>query len=1160
MKRKFSTIILAVLLALSLAMFAACGDDSGNNNLPVESGEDTIIVDDVNVTPDNYDAKKVVYVAIGRLSKLTTYKSASTGTSVASVAGLFGYTQQTDCVTIKHGDEFYVDSNSNSRFVSVKHEAFAKGDNVAYRVNSGSIVNSEAESYKDVFGVTPDKLLSGHVFNDDTIVFAEFKGEENGEYAFRYVLDKDKGNALLFKQMKEFGNLNAYPSFTDNTVIELTVKDDYTPVKFSYTSKYIVSVSVLVDLPCVEENEVVFSDFNGEIEIPDTEAFNEAMSSEPSQVIPSEDKPVDKTQEKIVGALLKADLIKGVALNGVIRYNNVELPVKINGRTDIDKIMNDENADILSLIDLKISLGLYDDSLAVTYHDKKLYFDLAGVKFVKELPLDDIDDSTSGIPELIESVDLASYIKITEEESDTYRIRLNSVMVEGVIKSALQSVGLAGENVDEEFDLSVGLYIPSDRVGVISLNLTTDVVDIAADFNLSDEKFIEPVDEDYSAEPQILRAGINANLDLAGFTASADGYISYDITEFNPEKALKAEVNVTLGSSLKSMLSMSASFSKDVPAWIGTVAKADTLNIVYADGKMMFVTLAGGKATFAAEIPLGSNAEDDTEDDEEGASFDFETIKSLVTALLEVKISDKTVSVNVKQEAITVIGAIWTQVPELIMDKAGQLAGVMLGSYIGKPIKDIGLDVDIENGTVVLYADAYDVNVAAGKVYIEGREYDAVRLFSLALTGISADEYSFGWDIEKIYEDNLKAEEVINATATVAETSIRDGYKDEVNAVRALYLALTDDQKSLCYSVSGEAYYDKLISGSEKLIKAVDDFSATVESGKINTLNSKFNKFTDEQKAYFESAYADEYEAYIAKRVENEAEKAASLKTFAEGVTVHTESEFAAMSDSEIYNLFKTFATNYETLNGLCDKTLEGIDLTNFYAELSGVVNTYVEKIGSLAENTKYEVQYCDGLSADELTALYKRNVGFYKKYASDFVGKKIETRINETDPNFIVKCYLVDYYLQYNGSGFRKYAVLTAEQEIAALKEFAQGEYDVAEFETKLAKIEALISLTDKNAIANMEDLNDLKAAYYAVLAESLKTELPVITAKMKKINDNPEAEGIDWGGVDEEVRAYDAKIKSLTSEFKSTLESEIAEFKAQKSEFDDNIFDYGF
>ena len=1159
MKRKFSAIILAVLLALSLAMFAACGEDSGNNNLPVESGEDTIIVDDVDVTPDNYDAKKVVYAAIGRLSKLSTYKSASTGTSVASVAGLFGYTQQTDCVTLKHGDEFYVDSNSNSRFVSVKHEAFAKGDNIAYRVNGGQIVNSEAESYKDVFGVTPDKLLSGHVFNDETIVYAEFKGEENGEYTFKYVLDKDKGNALLFKQMKEFGGLNGYPVFTDNTIVMLTVKEDYTPVKFVYNSKYVVNVSVLGDLPCVEENAVVFSDFNGEIEIPDTEAFNEAMSSEPSQVIPSEDKPVDKTQEKIVGALLKADLIKGVALNGVIRYNNVELPVKINGRTDIDKIMNDENADILSLIDLKLSLGLYDDSLAVTYHDRKLYVDLANVKFVKELPLEELESVTSKIPGMIRSADLASYVKITEEENDMYRVRLNSVMIESAIKSVLQSAGLAGENVNEKFDMSVGLYIPSDRVGVISLNLTTDLVEIAADFNLSDERFVQPVDEDYTAEPQILRAGINADLELAGFTASANGYVTYDITEFNPENALKAEVNVTLGDSLKSIMSMAGMFSKDVPAWLGTVAKADTINLVYANGRMMVVALADGKATFAADIPLEKDS-DGEEDDSEGISLDFETVKAIVSAFFEVKISDNVVSVNTKQEMMSLVGLVWNQVPEIIMNQAGQLAGVMLGSFIGKPLENIGVDIDAENKTLNIYIDAYDVSVASGYVYIEGREYDTVRLLNLTLAKISADDYAFGWDLDKIYADYLKAEEVMNATATVSTASMREGYGDEVVAVKALYVALTDNQKALCYSISGEDYYDKLISDGEKLKKSVDDFAKTVDLGLVKTLNSKYNKFTDEQKAYFASAYPDKYAKYIEKRVSSEADSAAAVKAFADGVTVHTESDFDAMTNDEIFELFKTFAANYETICGLCEKSLEGIDLTNFYAELGVVVKAYAEKIGTFADETKYEVQYAEGLSSDELIALYERVDGFYKKYADDFDSMKIWTKVNEIDPQLLLKCYLAEYYLKYNGSGFRKYAVLAAEQEIAALKELAQGEYDEAEFKAKLGTIETLVGMTDESAISNMSDLDDLKTVFYSSLADKLKEELPVITAKMKEINANPEAEGIDWDDVDAEVKAYSEKINILTDKLKLKLTKEIAEFKVQKSAFDDNYFDYAF
>ena len=1153
MKRKFSTIFLAVLLALSLATFASCTTSGGNNDLPVESGEDTIIVDDVNVTPDNYEAKKVVYAAIGRLSKLTTYKSASTGTSVASVAGLFGYTQQTDCVTIKHGDEFYTDSNSDSRFVSLKHEAFSKGDNIAYRINGGQIVNSEAESYKDVFGVTPDKLLSGHVFNDATIVYAEFEGTENGEYTFKYVLDKDKGNALLFRQMKEFGNLNGYPSFTDNTVVHLTVKEDYTPVKFTYTSKYIVNVSVLGDLPCVEENTVVFSDFNGEIEIPDTVAFNEAMASEPSQVIPSEDKPVDKTQEKIVGALLKADLIKGVALNGVVRYNNVEIPVKINGRADVDKIMNDENADILSLIDVKLSMGLYDDSLAVTYHDKKLYVDLPGVKFVKELPLEEVESVTSGIPGMLKSADLASYVKITEEEGDMYRVRLNSVMIEGVIKSVLKNAGLAGDNVDEKFDLSVGLYIPTDRVGVISLNLTTDLVDISADFNLADERFVQPVEEDYTAEPQILRTGIKADIALADFTASATGYVSYDITEFNPQNALKAELNVTLGDSLKSIMSMAGMFSKDVPAWLGTVAKADTLNLVYAEGKMMLAALKDGKATFAVNIPLEKDSDGENGDSED-VSLDFETIKALASAFLELKVSDNVFSVNVKQEMMSLVGLIWNQVPELIMNEAGQLAGAMLGAYIGKPLQNIGFDFDAENKTFNLYIDAYDVGVASGDVYIEGREYDTVRLLNLTLAKISADEYVFGWDIDKMYDDCLKAEEVMNATATISTASMREGYSGEVTRVKTLYAALTDDQKALCYAVSGENYYDKLISESEKLKKSVDDFAKTVDLGLIKILNSTYNKFTDEQKAYFASAHPDKYEKYIEKRVKNEADSAASVKAFAENVIVHTESDLDAMTNDEIYELFKTFANNYETICGLCDKSLEGIDLTNFYAELGAVVKAYAGKIGTLADNTKYEVQYADGLSVSELIALYNRVDGFYKKYADNFDEMKIWAKVTEIDPQLLIKCYLTEYYLKYNGSGFRKYAVLAVESEINALKELANGEYDETEYKTRIDNVETLKGLTDESAISNLNELGEIKTAFYEALAAKLKTEIPAVTEKMKTINNDASAEGIDWEGVHAEVTACSGKINLLSAEYKLKLTKEIAAFDIQKSKFEKN------
>ncbi len=1082
MNKRLINAVLAVIFALSLALFVGCGS-TGSGGLPVESGKDTVISKVVGATPDKYNAKNAVYAAIGRLSQIDTYKSTSTGTSVASVGGLFGYTQKTDCVSIKHGDEFYTDSNSESRFVTVKQEVFAKGGKIAYRVNGGDIVNTEAESYKEVFGVTPDKLLSGHIFNDETIAYAQFTSVENGEYTFRVVLDKDKGNALLIKQMKEYGNLNDYPVFTENTVIDLTLKEDFTPVKFSYTSKYIVNVSVLGDLPCVESNEVVFSDFNEEVAIPDTEAFNRAVSSEPSTITPSEEKEQDETSEKIVAALLKADLIGGVALNGVVKYNGVELPVKINGRADIDKIMNDENADILSLIDLKVSLGVYSDSLAVTYHDEKLYFDLGDLKFVKEL---EFEDETEDVFDTIADVDLSSYFAITEEDGDMYTVRINNLLVESMIKTALVNAGLAGDNINDCFDLSVGLYIPTDRVGVISLNLTTDLVDFGVDFNLSDEKFVLPADENYETEPLVLKTGFDVSFNLANnlanFTATGKAYVSYDITEPDPSKALKAELNVTLDNSLKGMIGLSSSFSSDVPAWLGTISEADSVNLVYSDGKLMLIAMKGDKPTFATEIPLGDEDEEETVDesdadtDSDDSSVCFETIKSIIAEYLVVNISGGVISLNVKDEVVNLLGYFWNDLPELLITKLGKTGGMILGGYIAKPLEDIGIDFDIAGKSMTIYIDAYDVSVGGGNVYIEGRDYEITRLFGLTVSAISADDYSFAWNIDKIYEDYLKAEEVIEEAEKIADVSIAKDYTANVNGAKARYEGLSDDQKSLCYNVSGTDYYEGLITESGKLIKAVEDFAGLAESGKISTLNSKYKAFTAEQRDYLSENYSAALETYIGRRVEDETGKVAALKTFIDGMQVHTDKEFDAMTDDEIYQLFNTFAVKYESINALCEKSQKSLDLEKFEGELNGVVETYVKKIGTLAENTKEEVLFSDNLTVEELLVLYNRVYGFERKYSSGFASKKIWSLVKEADPDFEVKCYLPEYYLRYNGSGFRKYAVLAIEKEIDALTELVKGEYDRDELSARMGNVDKLMGCTDKSAISNTDKLDVLK------------------------------------------------------------------------------------
>ena len=87
MRKKIYLIILTLMLAVTSTLFAGCGGGSALPN--VNSDEDRMITQQVTVPPTEYNAKKAVYATIGRLSKYSTYKATSSGTSVAAGSGLF---------------------------------------------------------------------------------------------------------------------------------------------------------------------------------------------------------------------------------------------------------------------------------------------------------------------------------------------------------------------------------------------------------------------------------------------------------------------------------------------------------------------------------------------------------------------------------------------------------------------------------------------------------------------------------------------------------------------------------------------------------------------------------------------------------------------------------------------------------------------------------------------------------------------------------------------------------------------------------------------------------------------------------------------------------------------------------------------------------------
>lgn len=1163
MKKKILIWALAVMTVISLFLLAGC--EKGSESIPeIKSDNDKIITGEVNSLPCETDPKDVLYMALGKLSSLDSYRTENKGAAVSTIAGgLFNYVQKNDCGMVKSGDEYYTFSNSYSKFVSVKHEAFGKGDNIAYRKNGGDILNASALAYKEVYGVLPTKLLSGHVFNDETIKSAELTDSANGNYAFKIVLDKEKGNVLLYKQMKEFGNLNGYPVFTADTVVYLTVKEDYTPVKLSYESKYKVSVSLLGEIPCTENNEVTFYDINGSVNIPDEEAFAAAITEKPSVIVPSEEKPVDRTSEKIVAALLKSDIKNGVALAGNLRYNGLEVPVKINARVELDAIMNDDNADIASLIDVKLSLGTYEDVFSVIYHDGKLYVNSGSVKIATDIvPSADgaVGNGEGGISSVIGSVDPASLIKI-EEDGAYYTVKLNDLKIDMAIKTALRQLGLAGDNVDSAYDLGVKLYIPSDRIGTISFGLKTDIIDCGAKLNLSEEEFPVPDLNDYVYEPETIKFGAEADVSAFGFGAHVSAKLSYDILKPSAE-ALKAEVNITPDSSIKSLLSLAGGFSSDVPVWIEKIGKADSLNILVDGNKVMFVALKDGKPTFATEIASSKEEKEDVKYVGDGGAdigIDFNAFLEFMLGAVERKDEGKAAYWSVKEDMMSVVNAFWKQVPEMIVLKADKTIGALFGSFVGKPLASVSAEVNAETNFAKIVVEAYDVAVGSGNVYIEGRDYAKTELLSVSLQYGLLDEYTFAWDSEKLYNDIVAAKRVIDMVETVKNPYLDVLYKERVLEAEDAYASLTDDRKVLVYNVSGERYFSDLVKKGNKLFTDVESFAKAVDLGLISVLTKTYNSFSQEQKDYFKQAYPAEAKKYFSRRTVAEKDYTDEVIAFTNGLNGYSEAALKAMSGREISELFAAHTNAYEKYVTLCAGSLANIDTAKFEAETRKVVKAYAEYVIALADKAKLEIIVSSDRSVEELLALYAKYDGFNSSYRESVEKKAIVKLIDEIAPEYAAKCYIVDYYLRYNGSYFRKYAVLALEAEIENLKSLKASGADAFELAFCFDNVDALLEKTDSSAVSNLGEYKTLKNESLSEFKNLLKSELPAMTKKLKSVNSDPKASGIDWNGLKAEVVKYRDGIERLSITQKTSILTEITSFKIAASSFDKNYASYG-
>lgn len=232
-----------------------------------ENQTDIIIFDNANDIEDK-NLKKVPSYISGKLASYSSYEAVTHGETVATVG--IKTTQTIDAKAIK-SEYSYLINTSESSFVKCYHEAYFYNHEALYKEKeSGSLTNVVIDEYLNNFGCYPlDNTLEGYLISEDSIVNVTRVESETENYKFKIIFDNEKSTNNVKIQMKKFGNLGDFPSFSYiEMVVEVT--EDFTLISNKLHAEY--KAKKLVNTDCVQDYLVTYSNYNENIEVPNLDS------------------------------------------------------------------------------------------------------------------------------------------------------------------------------------------------------------------------------------------------------------------------------------------------------------------------------------------------------------------------------------------------------------------------------------------------------------------------------------------------------------------------------------------------------------------------------------------------------------------------------------------------------------------------------------------------------------------------------------------------------------------------------------------------------------------------------------------------------------------------------------------------------------------------
>ncbi|MBQ8406472.1 MAG: hypothetical protein IJY38_01005, partial [Clostridia bacterium] len=249
--------------------------------------------------PSDYDPKQNAFYAAWAMNELDGFVGHSEGETITKVA-VANVSQKIKSHRVVYGEEVYKESISHSTFKGVGSRRFVSGDN--YIIQDASKVNNVNEvtwedtaskisedAYIEKFGYVSD-AITAYIMTEETILSAEYLGEEDGLYCYRYELDPVKSTTRLLLEMRTMAGTKSFPIF-ERAAVEIKMDALWRVAETRTDCVY--QVDMLGGVTCTEDVTEVFSNYNEGIEPPNAEFYRSYMDAEVSDEMPENPTALD---------------------------------------------------------------------------------------------------------------------------------------------------------------------------------------------------------------------------------------------------------------------------------------------------------------------------------------------------------------------------------------------------------------------------------------------------------------------------------------------------------------------------------------------------------------------------------------------------------------------------------------------------------------------------------------------------------------------------------------------------------------------------------------------------------------------------------------------------------------------------------------------------